>query len=90
MVWRRRHPCGEHVSSGSIVVMALALTPERSGAREVVQESVQTAVCVGDNWKMVNLVLGLWLKVARSGFLLRWCRAGVPELEFDSVSRVLP
>jgi hypothetical protein len=34
-------------------------------------------VYVGDNWKMVNLVLGSWVKVVRSGFLLRWYHAGV-------------
>jgi hypothetical protein len=47
-------------------------------------------VCVDDNWKMVNLLLGSWVKVVRSGFLLRWCRAGVLELEFDGVFVVLP
>jgi hypothetical protein len=62
----------------------------QSGSWEVAHETVQTAVCVGDNWKMVNLVLGSWVKVVRSGFLLRWCRAGVPKLEFDGVFGVLP
>jgi hypothetical protein len=57
-----------------------------SEAREVVQESVQACVC--EKWKMMNLVLGSCVKVVRSGFLLRWCHAGVPE--FDDVSRVLP
>jgi hypothetical protein len=39
---------------------------------------------------MVNLVLGSWVKVVRSGFLLRLCCAGVPGLEFDGASEVLP
>lgn len=53
----------------------------RNGAREVVQECVQTVVCIGDSWKMVNLVLGSWLEDDGSGFLYRRHRAGVPDLE---------
>ena len=39
---------------------------ERGGC--VVQEYVQTVVCVGDSWYMVHHVLGLWLETDSSGF----------------------
>jgi hypothetical protein len=36
-------------------------------------------VCVGDIWKMVNLVLDLWLEAGRSGFsydvVMRQCQS---------------
>ena len=46
-------------------------------------------VCTGDSWKMVPLVLSLWLEVDGSGSLLRHRRAGVPVLKFDGVSGVV-
>ena len=53
----------------------------------VVQEYPQTVVCAGDSWKMVYLVLGLWLEADSSGFPLRRHRhAGVSDLEFDGMS----
>ena len=53
----------------------------------VVHEYAQMVVCVGDSWKMVCHVLGLWLEADSSGFLLRRRnRAGVSVLEFDGVS----
>ncbi|XP_047063826.1 probable ubiquitin carboxyl-terminal hydrolase 16 [Lolium rigidum] len=55
--------------------------------RGFVQEYVQTMVCTGDSWKMVHLVVGLWLKADGSGSLLRYRRAWVPVLKFDGVSR---
>ena len=57
--------------------------------RGFVQEYVQTVVCTGDSWKMVHLVLVLWLEVDDSGSLLRRRRAGVPVLKFDGVSGVV-
>ena len=59
----------------------------RSGAREVVQEYAQTAVCACHSWKMVYPVLVLWLEADSSGFFLRRCsRAGMSVLELDGVS----
>ena len=58
----------------------------RSGAREGFQERVQMPVCGCDNWKMVNLVLGLWMDADISCFLLRHRRTRVQDLEFDGVS----
>ena len=53
----------------------------------VVQEYAQTVVYAGDRWKMVHLVLGLWLEADRSDFLLRrHSREGVSVLEVDGVS----
>ena len=53
----------------------------------VVQEYAQTVVCTYDSWKMVYLVLGLWLEADSSGFLLRLHHcAVVSDLEFDGVS----
>ena len=50
-------------------------------------EYAQTLVYASDSWKMVHLVLGLWLKADSSGFLLRrHSRVGVSVLEFDCVS----
>ena len=61
------------------------VTMEQGGL--VVQEYAQTVVYAGDSWKMVHLVMGLWLKAVSSGFLLqRHRRMGVSDLEFDSVS----
>jgi hypothetical protein len=63
----------------------------RRGAWEVVQERMQIVVCIDSIWKMVNRVLGSWFVDGRYGFLLRrLSRAGVPDLEFDGVSDVLP
>ncbi len=57
----------------------------------VVQEYAQTLVYASDSWKMVHLVLSLWLKADSSGFLLRrHSRVGLSVLEFDGVSEVLP
>ena len=57
----------------------------------VIQEYAQTVVCASDSWKMVHPVLGLWLVADSSGFLLRRrCRAGVSDLKFNDMSRVLP
>ena len=50
---------------------------------------MHTAVCVGDNWKIVHLAMGSWLDTNCSGSLLRCCRAGVTVLKFDGVSRVM-
>ena len=45
-------------------------------------------VYASDSWKMVHLMLGLWLKADSSGFLLRrHSRVGVSVLKFDDVSR---
>ena len=53
----------------------------------VIQEYAQTVVYASESWKMVHLVLGLWLETDISGFLLqRRSRAGVSVLEFDGVS----
>ena len=53
----------------------------------VVQEYAQTLVYASDSWKIVHLVLDLWLEADSSGFLLRRrSRAGVSVLEFDGVS----
>ena len=47
-------------------------------------------VCIDDIWKMEH-VLGLWFVDDICGFLLwRFSRCGVPDLEFNGVSRVLP
>ena len=51
---------------------------------------MQIVVCIDGIWKMER-VLGSWLMDVRCGFLhrrLSW--AGVPDLEFDGVSGVLP
>ena len=54
----------------------------------VVQEYAQTVVYTSDDWKMVHLVLGLWLKADSSGFLLRrHSRVGVSVQEFDGMSK---
>ena len=46
-------------------------------------------VCIDGIWKMVDL--GSWFVACRYGFLLqRLSWAGVPDLEFDGVSGVLP
>ena len=47
-------------------------------------------VCVGGSCKMVNFVLGSWLKDVRCGFLLRLRRAWEPDPEFDGVFGMLP
>ncbi|KAI5001455.1 hypothetical protein ZWY2020_026105 [Hordeum vulgare] len=53
----------------------------------VVQEYARTVVYASDRWKMVHLVLGLWLVGGSYGFLLRrCCLVGVSDMEFDSVS----
>ena len=47
-------------------------------------------VCIDDIWKTEH-VLGSWLVDGRYGFLLRrFSRGGLPDLEFDGVSGVLP
>ena len=52
----------------------------------IIREYAQTVVCADDSWKMVYHVLGLWLKVDSSGFLLRRrSRTGVLVLEFDGM-----
>ena len=51
---------------------------------------MQILVCINDIWK-TKRVLGSWLMDGRYGFLLRrLSRCGVSDLEFDSVSGVLP
>ena len=63
----------------------------RRGAWEVIQERMQIVVCIGGIWKMVDRVLGSRFVDGRCGFLLRRSsRVGVPDLEFDGVSWVLP
>ena len=53
----------------------------------IVREYAQTVAYAVDSWKMVHLVLSLWLKADSSGFLLRRRRhAGVSVLKFDGVS----
>ena len=65
------------------------LLQRRRGAWEVVQERMQIVVCIDGIWKMVDL--GSWFVADRYGFLLqRLSCAGVPDLEFDGVSGVLP
>ena len=50
---------------------------------------MQIVVCIDDIWKMVDL--GSWFVAGRYGFLLRCLsHVGVPDLEFDDVSGVLP
>ena len=67
------------------------LLQRRRGAWEVVQERMQIVVCIGCIWKMVDRVLGSRFVDGRCGFLLRRSsRVGVPDLEFDGVSGVLP
>ena len=46
-------------------------------------------VCTGDGWKMMHLVVGLWMEDDGSGSLLRHRRAGVPVLKFDGMSGVV-
>ena len=88
MAWRRRHPHGGPVSSGSVV--ATSLLQRRRGAWEVVQERMQIVVCIDDIWK-TERVLGSWFVDGRYGFLLQHLsRGGVPDLEFDGVFGVLP
>ena len=66
------------------------LLQHRRGAWEVVQERMQIVVCIDNIWKTEH-VLGLWFVDGRYGFLLRrFSRGGVPDLEFDGVSGVLP
>ena len=66
------------------------LLQRRRGAWEVVQERMQIVVCIDDIWK-TERVLGSWFVDGRYGFLLRrHSRGGVPDLEFDGVSGVLP
>ena len=85
-------------SGGSILVVDMCprapplrrrLLQRRRGSWEVVQEQMQIVVCIDGIWKMVDL--GSWFVVGRYGFLLqRLSWAGVPDLEFDGVSGVLP
>ena len=66
------------------------LLQHRRGAWEVVQERMQIVVCIDDIWKTEH-VLGSWFVDGRYGFLpRRLSRGGVPDLEFDGVSGVLP
>ena len=66
------------------------LLQPRHGAWEVVQERMEIMVCINDIWK-TKRVLGSWFVDGRYGFLLRrLSRGGVPDLEFDGVSGVLP
>ena len=66
------------------------LLQRRRGAWEVVQEWMQIVVCIDDIWKTEHM-LGSWLVDGRYGFLLRrFSRGGLPDLEFDGVSGVLP
>ena len=65
------------------------LLQRQRGAWEVVQERMQIVVCIDGIWKMVDL--GSWFVAGRYGFLhQRLSCAGVPDLEFDGVSGVLP
>ena len=51
---------------------------------------MQIVVCIDDIWKTEH-VLGSWFMDGRYGFLLqRFSHGGVPDLEFDRVSGVLP
>ena len=51
---------------------------------------MQIVVCINDIWKTEH-VLGSWFVDGSYGFLLRHLsRGGVPDLEFDGVSGVLP
>ena len=53
----------------------------------VIQEYAQTVFYASDSWRMLHLVLGLWLEAASSDFLpRRHSHAGVSVLEFDGVS----
>ena len=62
----------------------------RRRAWEVVQERMQIVVCINDIYKTEH-VLSSWFVDGRYGVLLRrFSRSGVPDLEFDGVSRVLP
>jgi hypothetical protein len=94
MAWRL--PCGWTcvlmIKFAHDSLLQRSLLQHRTRTREVVQKCVQTVVCVGGIWTMMNLRLGSWLDVSRSGFLLQYnvVRVGMPELEFDSVSGVLP
>ena len=66
------------------------LLQRRHGAWEVVQEQMQIVVCIVDIWKTEH-VLDSWFVDGGYGFLLRrLSRDGVPDLEFDGVSGVLP
>ena len=65
------------------------LLRRRHRAWEVVQERLHIVVCTDDSWK-TERVLCSWFMDGRYGFLLqRLSRGGVPDLEFDGVSRVL-
>ena len=66
------------------------LLQRRHGAWEVVKERMQIVVSIDEIW-MTEHVLGSWFVDGRYGFLLRrLSRGGVPDLEFDGVSGVLP
>ena len=76
------------MSSGSVIWMMIAPAPARS--LEVVQEWMQIVLCIDDIWKTEH-VLHSWFVDGRYGFLLRrLSRGGVPDLEFDGMSGVLP
>lgn len=84
---------------GSILVVDLCprapplqrrLLRRRRGAWEVVQERMQIVVCINDIWKTERVLCSRFVD-GRYGFLLRrLSRGGLPDLEFDGVSRVLP
>ena len=88
MAWRRRHPRGGSVSSGSAIVTAFAPVSARSlgGSPRVDvdcglhRRHLEDGTCVGS-----------WFVDGRYGFLLRrLSRGGVSDLEFDGVFRMLP
>jgi hypothetical protein len=62
------------------LVRRIYLTGQSFGG--VVQEYVQTFVCVCDRRKMVYPMLGLWMEAGNSDFLPRRCsRGGVSVLD---------
>ena len=87
MAWRR-HPRGGPVSSGSAIAMALAPTSARSlggspGADAdcgLHRRHLKDGACAG----LVVRGWQIWFP------LRRFSRGGVPDLEFDGVSGVLP
>ena len=84
----RWHPRGGHVSSGSTVATMSAPTSARS-----LGGSPGADVDCGLHRRHLKTerVLGSWLMDANCGFLLRrLSRASVLDLEFDSMSGVLP
>ena len=88
MAWRR-HLCRGLVSSGSTIAMTFAPALVKSlGGRLGVDVDCDTR-----RWHQAGdgSCVGSWFVSGRYGFLFRRLRrVGVPDLEFDGVSRLMP